>query len=99
MLTQNGRRRSQAGQALVEYALILVLVAVAIVGGLRLMQQRVGNSYSKSANKIATVATNISTNPGGGGGGGGGGDDEDEHGGGGGGGDNSFFCRFFRICH
>ena len=46
----NGRLRRQEGQALVEYALILALIAVFAIGAL----QALGTSVSDSLNYIAS---------------------------------------------
>jgi Flp pilus assembly pilin Flp len=43
---------NQGGQGLVEYALILVLIAVAIMGGVTLLQGKIWSSYSKVGSSI-----------------------------------------------
>ena len=48
----NGRLRRQEGQALVEYALILALVAVVAVGALTLLGTNISNMLSSIANSI-----------------------------------------------
>ncbi len=47
--------RSRRGQALVEYALILVLVAVVIVVGLTALKEEQANTMGSIANSIGNV--------------------------------------------
>ena len=44
--------RSEKGQTLVEYALILVLIAVVVIAALLLTGQRVNNVFSNIASQI-----------------------------------------------
>jgi pilus assembly protein Flp/PilA len=48
----NGRLRRQEGQALVEYALIISLVAVALIGALTFMRGRMDNIFSQIGNSL-----------------------------------------------
>jgi Flp pilus assembly pilin Flp len=52
-----GRRgfRDRSGQALVEYALLIALVAVALVGALILLRDAVGGVYAHTGNQIDQV--------------------------------------------
>jgi pilus assembly protein Flp/PilA len=43
---------NQRGQGLVEYALILVLIAVAIMAGVSTLKNNINNSYSKIGSSI-----------------------------------------------
>ncbi len=58
------QKRKQDGQGLVEYALILVLVAVVVMAVLTLLGPQVGNVFSRVVNGLGVVTTD-----GGGGGG------------------------------
>jgi pilus assembly protein Flp/PilA len=44
--------RSEKGQTLVEYALILVLIAIVVIAALTLTGQKVNNAFSNIANKL-----------------------------------------------
>ena len=46
-------KKNEKGQGLVEYALILVLVAIVVVGALTVLGPRVGNVFSDINNSIA----------------------------------------------
>ena len=48
----NGRLRRQEGQALVEYALIISLVAVFLVGALTFMRGRVAGIFTAIGNNL-----------------------------------------------
>jgi pilus assembly protein Flp/PilA len=48
----NGRLRRQEGQALVEYALIISLVAVALIGALTFMRGKMDGIFSQIGNAI-----------------------------------------------
>ena len=48
-------RRSPPGQGLVEYALILVLVAIVVVASLMILGPVLGNTFSTINNSIASV--------------------------------------------
>jgi Flp pilus assembly pilin Flp len=48
----NGRLRRQEGQALVEYALIISLVAVALIGALTFMRGKMDAVFSDIGNKM-----------------------------------------------
>ena len=44
--------RSEKGQTLVEYALILVLIAIVVIAALTLTGQKVNNAFSNIANRL-----------------------------------------------
>jgi Flp pilus assembly pilin Flp len=48
----NGRLRRQEGQALVEYALIISLVAVFLVGALTFMRDRIDGIFTSIGNSL-----------------------------------------------
>ena len=48
----NGRLRRQEGQALVEYALIISLIAVALIGALTFMSGQMKGIFSDIGNKL-----------------------------------------------
>jgi Flp pilus assembly pilin Flp len=48
----NGRLRRQEGQALVEYALIISLVAVFLVAALTFMRDRIANIFSSIGSSL-----------------------------------------------
>jgi Flp pilus assembly pilin Flp len=48
----NGRLRRQEGQALVEYALIISLVAVALIGALTFMRGKMDGIFSQIGNTL-----------------------------------------------
>jgi pilus assembly protein Flp/PilA len=54
-LVQRLRQRDEEGQALVEYALILGLIAVFAIGSLTLLGQNVDGVLSEIASKIGAV--------------------------------------------
>jgi pilus assembly protein Flp/PilA len=47
-----GKMRKEEGQGLVEYALIIVLVSVALVGGLTLLTGGISNAFSAAVTAI-----------------------------------------------
>ena len=49
--------RDRSGQALVEYAILLALVAVALIGALFLLRDAVGGVYGHTGNQIEQAAT------------------------------------------
>ena len=49
--------RDRSGQALVEYAILLALVAVALIGALILLRDAVGGVYGHTGNQIEQAAT------------------------------------------
>jgi Flp pilus assembly pilin Flp len=49
----NGRLRRQEGQALVEYALIISLVAVFLVGALTFMRDKVDGIFTTIGNNLS----------------------------------------------
>ena len=77
--------RRDAGQALVEYSLILALVAAGLGIVLLLFRDSVGNAYGKVGNQVDAAGLPV-TSPGGGAGGSGGGKGDHGCGGGQGGG-------------
>jgi pilus assembly protein Flp/PilA len=48
----NGRLRREEGQALVEYALIISLVAVALIGALTFMRGKMDGIFSQIGNNL-----------------------------------------------
>jgi len=48
------RIKSKKGQTMVEYALIIVLIAILAIVGMRYMGNTVSNTYGSAANKIAS---------------------------------------------
>jgi len=48
----NGRLRRQEGQALVEYALIISLIAVALIGALTFMRGKMEGIFSDIGNQL-----------------------------------------------
>jgi len=46
--------RDEEGQGLVEYALIIALVAIVVIAALQFLGGRVGNTYNSIGNKLAT---------------------------------------------
>ncbi len=48
-------RRCRSGQGLVEYALLIMLVGVALVAALRLLGNNTGNLFGRSSNALAGV--------------------------------------------
>jgi len=50
------RLEREEGQALVEYALIIALIALLAVGGLTLAGQHVNTMFSSIADKLTTIA-------------------------------------------
>jgi Flp pilus assembly pilin Flp len=51
------RLRDTSGQALVEYAILLALVAVGLIGALLLLRDAVGAVYAHTGNQIEQAAT------------------------------------------
>jgi pilus assembly protein Flp/PilA len=50
-----GGRGSQSGQGLVEYSLILVLVAIVVIAALMILGPIIGNTFSTINNSLAGV--------------------------------------------
>ncbi len=50
-----GPRDQPSGQGLVEYALIIVLVAIVVIAALLILGPVVGNAFSTVNNSLATV--------------------------------------------
>jgi len=48
-------RTSEKGQGLVEYALILVLVSVVVIGALMILGPTIGNAFSKINSALAPL--------------------------------------------
>ena len=48
---------NEDGQGLVEYALILVLVAIVVIAGLLLFGQTLGNTFSEITNQLIEVSS------------------------------------------
>ena len=49
--------KHEKGQGLVEYALILVLVAIVVIGALMILGPIIGNSFSTINNSLSSVAS------------------------------------------
>ncbi|MBL8077090.1 MAG: Flp family type IVb pilin [Anaerolineales bacterium] len=60
---KSSNKKHEKGQGLVEYALILVLVAIVVIGTLTILGPSIGNVFSSINNSITTAGS------GGGGGG------------------------------
>ena len=56
MRLRAGRLVQDSGQALVEYALILALAALAIISALMILQRSLGNSMQASSHEIDAAA-------------------------------------------
>ena len=50
-----GSRREDTGASLIEYALLVALIALVCIGGLRYFQQQTAASFSKSASSISSA--------------------------------------------
>ena len=50
-------KKQEKGQGLVEYALILVLVAIVVIGALMILGPIIGNVFSKINSSLGTVST------------------------------------------
>lgn len=46
--------REEQGQTLVEYALLLALIAIAVIAALTLLGRRIANTFNKIANELPT---------------------------------------------
>ena len=55
-------KRSERGASLVEYALLVGLIAVVCIAGIRLFGQRASQSFSLIANQLTTSTTTSSGN-------------------------------------
>ena len=55
--------RDTSGQALVEYAILLALVGVALIGALLLLRDAVGGVYAHTGNQIEQVTATPSDPP------------------------------------
>ena len=62
-------KKKEKGQGLVEYALILVLVAIVVIAALMILGPIIGNVFSTINSSLGTVSTGGSVTGGGGGGG------------------------------
>ena len=83
-------RRDERGQSLTEYALLLALVAIGLIGILALMRNGVGNAFNGSRNSVTAAGVGPGYGVSGGGGGNGGGNNGGgNNGGGGNGGGNN----------
>jgi|GEM_PF-1920368 len=51
------RNKKEKGQGLVEYALILVLVAIVVIAALMILGPIIGNVFSKGNSSLSTVST------------------------------------------
>jgi pilus assembly protein Flp/PilA len=59
-------KKREKGQGLVEYALILVLVAIVVIGALMVLGPIIGNSFSTINNSLSSVGSSTSGGSGGG---------------------------------
>ncbi len=63
MHVPSSRSRKTKGQGLVEYALILVLVAIVVIGALMILGPIIGNTFSTVNKSLVNVgSTNTSSN-------------------------------------
>ncbi len=53
--TSRGAEASLRGQGLVEYALILVLVAIVVIAALMILGPIIGNTFSTINNSLAAI--------------------------------------------
>lgn len=53
------KEKQQKGQGLVEYAMILVLVAIVVIGALMVLGPIIGNSFSTINSSLATVGSQV----------------------------------------
>jgi len=53
--TSRGAQASQRGQGLVEYALILVLVAIVVIAALFILGPIIGNTFSTINNSLTDI--------------------------------------------
>ena len=54
-IKDRGTRKAWRGQGLVEYALILVLVAIVVIAALMILGPIVGNTFSTLNNSLVSV--------------------------------------------
>lgn len=57
MFRSSSRSKHEKGQGLVEYALILVLVAIVVIGALMILGPIIGNVFSDINSSLSTVST------------------------------------------
>ena len=57
MFLQSSKQKQEKGQGLVEYALILVLVAIVVIAALMVLGPIIGNVFSTINNSLSTVST------------------------------------------
>ena len=53
MKSLNSKKKHEKGQGLVEYALILVLVGIVVIGALTVLGPQIGNVFSDISNSIS----------------------------------------------
>ncbi len=56
MNSSNSRKKCDKGQGLVEYALILVLVALVVIAALMILGPAIGNVFSQINNSLSTLS-------------------------------------------
>ena len=61
MFSLFSKKKNQKGQGLVEYALILVLVAIVVIAALMILGPSVGNIFSKVNSSISGLAAPTAT--------------------------------------
>jgi Flp pilus assembly pilin Flp len=52
--SRNAARRDE-GAGLVEYALLVALIAIALIAALVFLREGIGNSFSKASNTLSTL--------------------------------------------
>ena len=56
MFSLSSKKKNEKGQGLVEYALILVLVAIVVIAALMILGPIIGNVFSKVNTSLSTVS-------------------------------------------
>jgi pilus assembly protein Flp/PilA len=57
MKSLSSKSKQEKGQGLVEYALILVLVAIVVIAALMVLGPKIGNIFSKVNSSLTTVSS------------------------------------------
>jgi pilus assembly protein Flp/PilA len=57
MFSSSSKKKNQKGQGLVEYALILVLVAIVVIAALMFLGPIIGNVFSKVNNSLSGLTS------------------------------------------
>lgn len=55
MFSSSSKEKNQKGQGLVEYALILVLVAIVVIAALLILGPMIGNVFSKTNSSLSGI--------------------------------------------